>query len=728
MRCDLRTLRRACSSLRGRTLLILLMLLHAPAGADEGMYPLTELDRLNLADAGLQLDVAQIYTPGGVSLVEAIVKVGGCSGSFISGRGLILTNYHCIFGAVAGASTPERDYLEKGFLAGSPAEEIRAEGMMVRITRSYQDVTAEIRAIADTIADPVRRSRAVSRKMKEIAAAAGRAHPGTDATVSEMFPGRRYVLFEYDIIRDVRLVYVPPRSIGEFGGQEENWQWPRHTGDFSFVRAYVAPDGSPAEYSPVNIPYTPRRVMKIQPAGAAVEEPVFLLGYPGRTYRHRTSSFLSFEQKVRMPYVRDWYAFQIQAMEDMSATDSVAALRLAPRIKSLSNTMKNYSGKLRGLYRLDLVGRWRRDEHQLQQFILADENRKRQYATVLDDIRALYQETEYAAPYDFTLEYLRSSVPLDLAVSLYEAAFEMQKPDLDRMSAYMEKNRDATLQSLILKLHRYQAAADSIILREMLLRASKLPVNARIYPLDALVARPDAADTVGTFIHLAFRTTTVLNESTLTRLFGRAPEKLDSLHDPLLDVAAVLYPLYQTGRQADQERNAKLTELRARLLEVKLQYSGDRFIPDANGTLRLTYGRVRGYAPADGLLALPRTTLSGLIDKSTGSLPFNTPSDVRRLWQQRMFGRFADPELRDVPVCMLYNLDTTGGNSGSAVMNGRGELVGLNFDRTYDATINDFAWSEEYSRAIGVDIRYVLWMTGIVAGAVHLLQEMGLTR
>jgi hypothetical protein len=728
MKCDHRTLRSARSSLRGSLLLILLMLLHTPAGADEGMYPLTGLDRLNLAGAGLQLDAAQIYNPDGVSLVDAIVKVGGCSGSFVSGRGLILTNHHCVFGAVAGASTPEHDFLEKGFLAASMEEEIRAEGMTVRITRSYRDVTSEIRAIADTIADPVRRSRAASRKMKEISTAAERAHPGTDASVSEMSPGRRYVLFEYDLIRDVRLVYVPPRSIGEFGGEEENWRWPRHTGDFSFVRAYVAPDGTPAEYSPVNIPYTSRRVLKIQPAGAAVEEPVFLLGYPARTYRHRTSSFLAYEEQVRMPYVRDWYAYQIQAMKDMSATDPSAALTLAPRIKSLSNTMKNYSGKLHGLHRLDLVGRWRREEHQLQQFILADEDRKREYATVLDEIRALYQETEYAAPYDFTLEYLRSSVPLDLAVALYEAAFEIQKPDLDRMSAYMESNRDATLQSLILKLHRYQADADSTILREMLLRASKLPVDARIYPLDALAARPDAADTIGAFIHLAFGRTIVLNESTLIRLFGMPPEKLDSLRDPLLDVAAVLYPLYQSGRQTDQERNAKLTELRARLLEVKQQYSGDRFIPDANRTLRLTYGRVRGYSPADGLVALPRTTVRGLIDKSTGSAPFNTPSDVKRLWQQRMFGSFADPALQDVPVCVLYNLDTSGGNSGSAVLNARGELVGLNFDRTYDATINDFAWSEEYSRSIGVDIRYILWMTGVVSGAGHLLQEMGLSR
>ncbi|MDH3253021.1 MAG: S46 family peptidase, partial [Ignavibacteria bacterium] len=568
---------------------------------------------------------------------------------------------------------------------------------------------------------------AVSRRMKELALEAERVRPGTEAAVSEMFTGRRYVLFVYDIIKDIRLVYVPPRSIGEFGGDQENWQWPRHTGDFSFVRAYVAPDGTPAEYSPSNIPFTPKRILRINPAGAGVEETVFVLGYPGRTYRHRTSSFLSYEQHTRMPYVRGWYGFQIRVMEEIARSEPSAALILAPRRKSLANTLKNYGGKLQGLTRLDLLGRWRAEEHRLQKYILDDEGRRQRYESVQDDIRRIYSEMENSAPYDLTLRYLKSSVPLDIALSLYEAAFEFQKPDLDRISAYMEKNKRKTLHSLLRALHKYHAGADSLILREMLIRASRLPAGNRIYPLDAITGGTDTLASINTFLHRAFGKTILLDDSILAQLYGVAPERLDSLEDPFLDVAALLYPLFQTRREVARERNGKLMDLQARLLDAKQHVKGDHFIPDANSTLRLTYGRVRGYSPADGIYAVPRTTLRGLVEKSTGLAPFDTPESVLRLWRRQVFGRYADPVLGDVPVCMLYNLDTAGGNSGSAVMNARGELVGLNFDRTYEATINDFAWSEEYSRSIGVDIRYILWVTDVVAGAGHLMKEMGIT-
>lgn len=696
------------------------------AAPDEGMWPISDIHKLSLKDKGLLIDPAAIYNPNGVSLIDAIVMVGGCTGSFVSTEGLILTNHHCAYGAVTAASTAEKDYLQNGFLAARRGEEIPAKGLTVRLIESYRDVSAEVLAAVTEQMDYSARAQAIDRKIKEIVQTAEQAQPGRRAEVAEMFIGKTYVLFLYTNLKDVRLVYVPPRSIGEFGGDEDNWVWPRHTGDFSFMRAYVAPDGSPAEYSPNNVPYHPKTVLRVAPEGVNENDFVFLLGYPGRTYRHQTAAYLAFEEKIRMPYVADLYEWQIKTMEEQGRTDRRVALKHASRIKSLANTMKNYRGKLKGLQRLGLVEQKRAQEQALQAFIAAEAERQQKYGTLLAEITQVYDEMTATAERDLLLQHLTNVSLFRFAFAVYEASQELQKPDLERLSAYMERNFSASKQNLQQAVTNYHEATDKIFLQEMLLRAARLPATQRLAALADIVATGDPQKSIAKFIQQAYAKSKLNDERFLMACLEKSPQELQKLKDPFLALAQSLYPAYQEMRQQTQRRNGALEKLHGQLIEVKKEFSQSDFIPDANRTLRFTFGRIRGYSPADAVYYKPITTLSGVIAKTTGQEPFDTPEKLIELYRAKDYGRFAHPQLQEVPVALLYNLDTTGGNSGSPLLNARGELVGVNFDRAFEATINDYAWSEDYSRSIAVDIRYVLWVTQKFAGADHLLREMGI--
>jgi hypothetical protein len=711
---------------RTAAMLIIAGLLFAlPASADEGMYPISGITRIDLRSKGLEIDPAEIFATDR-SLIFAIVSVGA-TGSFLSADGLFITNHHVAFGAVQAASTKEEDYLRAGFLAATRAEEIQAKGMTARITESYRDVSSEVLSAVQPDMDFAARTRAIERRTKEIVARTEKENPGKRAEVAEMFIGKTYILFIYTYLKDIRLVYVPPRSIGEFGGEEDNWMWPRHTGDFSFLRAYVAPDGSPADYAPQNVPFKPRRFLRVAARGVDAGDFVFLLGYPGRTYRHSTASYLAFEEEVRMPYIADWYAWQIGLMEKMGAEDRSVALLHAARIKGLANTMKNYRGKLKGMKRLGLVERRCEEEKELQSFIDGDAKRKARSGTILKDIAAVYDEMRAGFDSEMVLDYLRGSVTLiGTAFTLSEASLERRKPDLEREPSYMDRNFAQTKQRLLLSLRNFYEPTDKAIFKELILRASRLERGKRIKAIDDLFTGGFGEGDIDTYLDKAYKSTRMSDAQFVEGLLDKSPEQVVVIQDPFLDLAKALYPAVLDAREKQKTRRGELDPLYARLSDVQELHLGKSFIPDANNTLRLTYGRVKGYSPADAVYYEPFTTLHGVLEKTTGREPFDTPAALFDLAKARDFGRFEHPKLKDIPVCMLYDTDTTGGNSGSPVINARGELVGVNFDRTYEATINDYAWSEDYSRSIGVDMRYVLWITQKFGRADFLLKEMGL--
>jgi len=697
--------------------------------ADEGMWPISEIHKLDLQSKGLEISSNDIYNPKGISLIDGIVKVGGCTGSFVSPEGLILTNHHCAYGAVQAASTDKDDYIRHGFLARKREEEIPAKGYTVRITESYRDVSNEVLSALKKGMDLEERTKVIEKRIKHIEMEAEKDNPGKRAEVAEMFIGKTYVLFIYTFIKDIRLVYVPPRSIGEFGGETDNWMWPRHTGDFSFMRAYVAPDGKHAEYSPSNVPYLPKKFIRVAPEGVNEGDFVFTLGYPGRTYRHQTSYYLAYEEEIRMPYVVNWYGWQISVMTKMGEKDRSIAIKHLSRIKRLSNTMKNYRGKLKGLKRLDLAKKRRNEEKALQKFIESDEKRNAKYGRILEEIENVYRDMCERSDYELILNYLnRSANMLSFGYTAYEAAIELQKENLERESDYMDRNFMQTKQRLQLTLENYYEQTDKVILREMLLQAARLPARFRIPAIHDMISGKDPETAIDDFIEKAYSLSKLAGEGVLMDALEKTPQELEKMKDPFIELAKALYSTYQRQKKIQDARKGALDPLYAQLLDVKRQYLEKDFVPDANRTLRLTFGRIKGYEPVDAVYYHPITTLDGVIEKTTGEEPFDTPQKLIDLFKAGNFGRFEHAELKSIPVCILYDMDTTGGNSGSPVLNARGELVGINFDRAFEATINDYAWSESYSRSIAVDIRYVLWITQKFGEVDYLLEEIGVER
>ncbi len=709
--------------MKRRILFLFSLLLALPYNlpAEEGMYPVTELNRLNLKKIGIEIEAGAIFSENKVSLSDAIVKLGGCTGSFISPDGLILTNHHCAFGAIRNASTPQNDYLTNGFVAKTREQEFPAKGYTVRITEQVKDVSQDVLAAVNSISDPLQREKAIERKIKEIVQQQEKAHPGLRAEVAEMFPGKTYYLFLYTYLKDVRLVYAPPRSVGEFGGEIDNWEWPRHTGDFSLMRAYVAPDGSPASYSPQNVPYHPRTYLKINPQGVEEGDRVFILGYPGRTYRHRTSAFLEFEAQVRMPLTVDWYQWQISLMEKMGKNDPARKLKFSGRMKGLANVEKNYRGKLQGIRRTHLLDQKREEERQIQDFIKT--NHLNQYRNTLQEIKELYKQYRQQYLQEWLLQQLPRSVNLfGIAFTLVKAATELQKPDLERESPYMNRNFERTKTFTLMRLKTFDPDLDQQILNALLHRVSNIKSKTliRIFALD------QSEQNTKQVIAEAFKQTRLSDSAFVQSCFSKSLKELQQLNDPILSWAFELQDDYETLKTVQRTRSGKLRALRTNWLEVKKKFLKTDFIPDANGTFRFTYGKIEGYSPADAVYKSPITSDRGILEKNTGNPPFNTPLEILQLLQKQSFGSFISKTIKRLPVNILYSTDTTGGNSGSPVLNARGELIGLNFDRTFEATINDFAYNSDYSRSIGVDIRYILFLLKYYAHAETLLEEMGI--
>lgn len=693
---------------------------------DEGMFPLSEIHKLDLQKAGLKINQSEIYNPNGTSLIDALVNVGGCTGSFISDEGLIITNHHCAFSAVQQASTPEKDYLTNGFVAKTKEQEIEAKGLTCRITDSYDDVSARVLGAVANITDPASRIRVINEQMKNIAAEAEKEDPTITAQVSEMFIGKTYVLFRYKTIQDVRLVYIPQRSIGEFGGETDNWVWPRHTGDFSFMRAYVAPDGSPAKYSKDNVPYKPKKFLKVNPNGVQEEDFVFILGYPGRTFRNRPAQFIEQQQNYLLPYVSDLYDFQNNAMQEAGKKNKETELKLATRIKRNANVMKNYRGKLKGLNGINLVEQKKQDDAALASFINQNIELKNQYGNLMTDIDNLYKLIFSDVHRDMWLSQIYSSTSLlNIArtVNGFKSAME-QSPNGENFfkvnSAKLEQQLKAIYAS-------YDLDADKAIFTKMLRDASRLPKNQRVTAVDKQVTKGfNSQEQIEKFVNSTLQFTKLKDQNYVLGTLIKSPAGLKAYRDALLLFEEEITSQVASLKPEKDRREGLLNKLMGDYVAVKEQFQKKNFIPDANSTLRLTYGYVRGYSPADASYMKPFTTVRGIIEKGTSSNPdFAYPKAIKEQWMAKNFGPFIKNDLNDVPVALLYNLDTTGGNSGSPIMNANGELIGVNFDRAYEATINDYAWNESYSRSIGVDIRYVLWVAAKIDKADFLLKEIG---
>ncbi len=694
---------------------------------DEGMFPLSELSRAGLKKAGLKISEKDIYNPGQIGLVDALVRVSGCSGSFVSPSGLIITNHHCAFSAVQLASTPQHNYLQNGFVANSYEQEIEAKGLTIRITDSYEDVSNQIIEAISKTNNPVERIDIINKKKEELVRKAELEDPSIKAEVSEMFIGKTYVLFKYKTIEDVRLVYIPSQNIGEFGGETDNWVWPRHTGDFSFLRAYVSPDGKPAKFSKNNVPYKPKKHLIVNPKGVEKEDFVFILGYPGRTFRHRPAQYIEYQQKFLLPYTAELYDYQNQQMLNVGKDDKTTELALATRVKRNANVLKNYQGKLKGLRNIDLITSKKEEDKALAQFIQSKPDLSKKYGTLIQDIEKHYQLVYTDAERELWFNNLYSGIRTYQIANLINQfkALLATYPTSAKKNEFYKNNIAILKQQLDAVYESYNVTADKNIAAYMFAQAQEMK------DLNAIqtIANMDFStkEKASEYIINAIDKSKLKDRDLVYNEVLNTPNSILSYNDEILQSQELLNKEQSPFKEELKRREGILNKLMGDYVAVKEIFQEKSFIPDANSTLRLTFGNIKGYSPEDAVYMEPFTTVKGILEKgNSGNPEFTYPEAIKQAWLNKNFGAYTLKGVDDVPVNMLYNMDTTGGNSGSPIMNANGELVGVNFDRAYSATINDFAWNESYSRSIGVDIRYVLWIADKIDNAQFILKEMGI--
>jgi len=690
----------------------------------EGMYPMSELKRLNLQKAGMGLTAEELFSPKGDALVNALVKVGGCTGSFVSAEGLIITNHHCAFGAVAAASSVKNDYITDGFIARNREQEIPAQGLTVRITTGFEDVSAQVIAAAGNEMDAVKRLKAMREKMRQIEQEAKKQNPKETHEVAEMFLGRSYVLFHYQTIQDIRLVYVPPRNVGEFGGESDNWVWPRHNGDFSFVRAYVAADGSPAAFDKNNVPFEPKRHLKVNPQGVQEDDFVFILGYPGRTFRHYPAEYIRYQNDYLLPYTSETYDWLINYMRALGKADPAKEIVFASKMKGLANVTKNYKGKVQGIRRIDLIQQKREEEQRFRELIAQKPELKR-YEATLDELDLVYKSMQADATKTLWVNYLSSqSATVAVAMRIVQVQAILDTLSSSNKQTFIQKQQEELTKMMGRVYAPYDAGLDRDFIDKMFRQALQWPEMNQLKALNKFFSGPKQDQKLDRFLAKLVTKTAFMDRDALLNQLNANPEKFFSMKGDLIEIARDMNVLATELRIQAQSNEGKLAQLLPAYLDLKIA-SGVDFVPDANSTLRLTYGNVKGYEPEDGVYQAPFTTVSGLISKGTSTGDYEINTQLVEAYKKGGSEAYHHQGLKDVPVGLLYNLDTTGGNSGSPVMNAKGELVGVNFDRAFTATINDFAWNEAYSRSIGVDIRFVLWTLDKVSDAGFLIREMG---
>ncbi len=708
-----------------KLIVIFIVLFSGSVFAEEGMWLLTQLDQLDLKEKGLEIEAEDIYHPDKTSLTDAIVWLGGCSASFVSPEGLLLTNHHCAYGALQRASSGEKDYIKNGFLAKTRADEIEARGSNAYVLQEIQDVTQQVLGATQGIDDPVDQEKKITAKIKAMEDNIEGDKEDVYAYIASMYKGKQYLLFVYKKYQDVRIVYAPPKSIGKYGGDVDNWMWPRHTGDFTFLRVYQAPDGSGAKYSPDNIPVTPKNYLRVATEPLKEGDFTFILGFPGSTNRWRTSNSVAWNMKYTYPETIQEYKDLIGLMEELTQDSPEGKIRVASRNAGMNNTMKNYQGNLDGMKKTGFLDNKIVFENDLMTFINSDTELKQKYGRVLSDIEALYDELGQTREKDNVLNQFgyRAGTLSSLAMEIYDIARERAKPAKDRNPDFNEKDVSRTIERLHLRYYSYYEPVDKAMLKRTLEKANALPAESRVEGLQDILVD---AKRIDDFVERAYAKTMLDSVEYARSLFDKSLKELEQLDDPLLRMAASLYTENQELQDRNKEFNAKIQDARKHYLDAVYEFKGTGLYPDANGTMRFTYGHIAGYKPADAIRYEPFTTLAGVIAKNTGQEPFDMPHQLKTLYDAQDYGQWAHHDLDDISVNFTHRCDITGGNSGSAVMNARGELIGLAFDGNYEAMTSDWQYDYDMQRTISVDIRYVLFITEKFAGASHLLKEMGI--
>jgi hypothetical protein len=700
-----------------------------PARAAEGMWPPYDLpDEVieAMQRTGSSLGQEDIWNTAGTGVANAVVSVGA-TGAFVSPEGLILTNHHVAYGAVQRISTGEKNYIEEGYLAKTKADEVPAYGYRAFILLSSEDVTGEVLSAVSPLMTGLERYNAIEKRTKEIIE---EAEPGPDfyCEVSAFYGGSQYVLDTYLRLRDVRVAYVPARSIGEYGGDIDNWMWPRHTGDFSFLRAYVGPDGRPADFSEDNVPYKPTRYLKLSSQGLEEADFGLIVGFPGRTSRYLTSYGLAEYEDFQLPQRIRLYAESIRLLEERARADREAAVRVASRMKGINNWLKKNRGLLEGFRRFGLTDRQRAIEEKLlvEPGVAAGELAKRQ--ELLEAYKRLYEEKSEYAMKDLVMEIMlgRGSM-LGQALTLYKWSVEKQKPDMEREPDYMNREIVNLKRNLRIFQMGYHRESDRVLLKMQIVEALVLPAAERLRVFDRIVGKRtggELQDFLDDYLDSLYSNTRLGDPDERMRMFEMTNKELMSEGDPFIALAAEFYVENQERLEREKRFKGTMNALTPEWIGIMAEERGVEPYSDANGTMRLNYGIVKGYSPRDAVHYDCFTTLTGVAEKCTGVRPFDCPDRLLDLADGSYRGKYYDADLGDVPVNLLTTNDSTNGNSGSPLINGRGEIVGCLFDGNYEALTADFLFDDDITRSIHVDARYILFITEQVDHADNIIEEL----
>lgn len=695
--------------------------------SQEGMWMLSQIGQLDLPGKGLQIPVEKIYSPGKPSLSSAILQLGGGSASFVSPEGLVVTNHHVAYTALQRASTVSSDYLTKGFLARDRKDEISAPGYQAKMMTGMKDVTDEVLSAAGTLTDPVERDRKINEKIAAMTNAISEKSDDQDADVVSLFEGKQYVMHVYKVFKDIRIVYSPPLSIGNYGGEIDNWMWPRHTGDFSFMRIYVSPEGKGTDYSPDNVSYKPEVWLK--PATRDLDEGDFnfIIGYPGFTTRYRSSNSIDWNLHRNYPFTVENFSDIIAISNELTKDDPAGELKMASLVKGLENTMKNYQGNIEGMTKTHFLGKKIAFEKEFLEWANSTPERKAKYGDILSKIKAQYDILARTVDRDNVLGLLQSILSgtmTGVANNIYGLSMEMEKPEGERQPGLTAEAIHEYADALQYTYNDFYEPVDKAILLRSLKLAASLEGDQRITELDYILKNPDI--TPEKWVADAYATSRMKDLEFVRSLVDKSSSELRSLNDPFLGIAAAIYPAAEESAKISEAFGANVTALRKEYVEALYEWKGSALYPDASSTIRFTWGPIKGYKPADAVWYEPFTTLQGVVDKDTGTEPFDAPDALVQLEETKDFGRWIDPELGDVPVAFLNQCDITGGNSGSPVMNAKGEIIGIAFDGNWEAMTSNWQYDYALQRCIAVDFRYVLFITEKFGNAEFLLQEMGI--
>ena len=696
--------------------------------ADGGMWMPQQIPALGaeLKKLGLQLDPNAFADLTGFPM-GAIVSTGGCTASFVSPDGLLATNHHCVYGALAFNATPQNDIVTTGFLARTRAEEIQATpDSRVFVTTNIEDVTSKILGAFPKNTTDRERARIILRRKRELINECEKPG-GLSCQVAAFFDGAQYLKITRMEIRDVRLVYAPPLGIGNFGDEPDNWMWPRHTGDFGFFRAYVGPDGKPAEYSKNNVPFHPRHFLKLSTRNLNEGDLIMISGYPGTTHRHETALEAENAEQFELPTDIRYRTMLATVLRERGKDDRAIALKNVTRINSLDNYLKKHTGTLEAYKRGRFLEEKRKQETALRASL--DPKRAAAYDAADMELRNVITTKIRTRERDELFDWILYSSPmLTQANRLYRLSIERTRPDLEREEDYTERNRAKLLQTITRARRSIEPGSDRAGLRLFLIEATKLPADQRIPPVDAALSATGKSATeeqVDALLDRIYASTKIGDAATETAMTNETTAQLVARKDSMIDFAASLRAFGDQLEAEAETREGAESRLRPLRLEALRAMLGGRLYPDANSTLRVNFGTVKGYSPRNAVWYTPQSDIRGVVEKETGVEPFASPKKLLERAARKEFGPYVDPELKTLPVAFISSNVVTNGNSGSASLNAWGEVAGLSFDSNWEGVGSDYMVEDEITRSISVDSRYILWVMDAIDGAHNILREMG---